>query len=604
MADVYIAHSHADKDLAAELTQFLIDDGLKVNLPDFSGGMFSLEDAVRHNRMRHRTRAIIILWTTTIVHKSKPSGARAQNILLEARRASSERKAVHVLADGVEGHQLPPPFDKAQHIRFDEAEILRAIRTILSGPRRQTQETASSNAQTEASPNTEAQPPAQEAPRKTPQPPQPPLRQRLASFTGLSNRSGLGIWIASVCTLLTALVLPAYLSTLGKDTPGSEFNTPLAIAVAAAVAFVTLATRFVPANRGWVRAALILIPTVPLFLTILYAGRPDTLIGPGGPWFDGNTPNGMLALFVLAIRLPVLLALIDGFRLWPRILRAAPYATGGLAATAAAMYGLAILALYDRQLATRERFVSASDLSLSGGELATLTGNDGTAQLHDEAGRLAIVRGHAAPVTQTAVLGNGAAILTIDESGAARLTDPGRLALLEPYDLSATAAHVKKQLWNPTVGALADWSLSWVAQVFDLWLPDHIKGARGPAFRDCAECPEMIVIEPGMFLMGSTQLEPGRQPNEGWRKLEHVRAPFAIGRFPDARPSWLDGNGLLPAAEIAILGRRESISDQDLLRGIEFLVSRLSARSGRSYSLSNAVSWEYAVRAGQTRLVL
>jgi len=37
----------------------------------------------------------------------------------------------------------------------------------------------------------------------------------------------------------------------------------------------------------------------------------------------------------------------------------------------------------------------------------------------------------------------------------------------------------------------------------------------GQTFRDCAECPEMVVIPSGSFTMGSPASEPGRFDIEG-----------------------------------------------------------------------------------------
>ena len=50
-------------------------------------------------------------------------------------------------------------------------------------------------------------------------------------------------------------------------------------------------------------------------------------------------------------------------------------------------------------------------------------------------------------------------------------------------------------------------------------------------FRDCADCPEMVVIPAGSFAMGSLPKEAGRFDNEGPRRFIEVPG-FALGKYP------------------------------------------------------------------------
>lgn len=49
----------------------------------------------------------------------------------------------------------------------------------------------------------------------------------------------------------------------------------------------------------------------------------------------------------------------------------------------------------------------------------------------------------------------------------------------------------------------------------------------GAVFRDCAECPEMVVVPPGRFEMGSPAWEAGRYADEG--PVREVRISYALG---------------------------------------------------------------------------
>jgi formylglycine-generating enzyme required for sulfatase activity len=53
-------------------------------------------------------------------------------------------------------------------------------------------------------------------------------------------------------------------------------------------------------------------------------------------------------------------------------------------------------------------------------------------------------------------------------------------------------------------------------------------------FRDCSEgevCPEMVLIPPGKFTMGSPMDEEGRDDDEGPQHEVKIGASFAIGKF-------------------------------------------------------------------------
>ena len=50
-------------------------------------------------------------------------------------------------------------------------------------------------------------------------------------------------------------------------------------------------------------------------------------------------------------------------------------------------------------------------------------------------------------------------------------------------------------------------------------------------FRDCAECPEMVVVPAGSFMMGSPEGEEGRSDSEGPRHRVTIAKPFAVGVY-------------------------------------------------------------------------
>jgi len=141
----------------------------------------------------------------------------------------------------------------------------------------------------------------------------------------------------------------------------------------------------------------------------------------------------------------------------------------------------------------------------------------------------------------------------------------------------------------------------------------------GSAFKDCNNCPEMIVIPAGSFMMGSPATEQGRRVNEPQSRVTIARA-FAVSKTEVTWDQWeacvrargCDGI----AIENALRLKNDGTPNPDFVdwgRGTrpvvgvswydaQAYVGWLNEKTGLddSYRLLSDAEWEYAARAGST----
>jgi formylglycine-generating enzyme required for sulfatase activity len=136
-----------------------------------------------------------------------------------------------------------------------------------------------------------------------------------------------------------------------------------------------------------------------------------------------------------------------------------------------------------------------------------------------------------------------------------------------------------------------------------IW-PEPAAPTVGETIQDCADCPEMVVVPAGRFMMGSPADEPERESNEDPQRRVTIAKPFAVGKYAVTFAEWdacvANGGcgGYRPADEGWGRGDHPVINVN--WDDAKAYVTWLSRKTGKSYRLPSEVEWEYVARAGTT----
>jgi formylglycine-generating enzyme required for sulfatase activity len=124
----------------------------------------------------------------------------------------------------------------------------------------------------------------------------------------------------------------------------------------------------------------------------------------------------------------------------------------------------------------------------------------------------------------------------------------------------------------------------------------------GRTFRDCADCPEMVVVPAGSFTMGSPSSEAGRGDDEGPQHQVTIGSSFAVGKYPVTRDEYarfVEATG--HSNDESVVDFPQTARDPVVAVSwddVKAYVAWLSEKTGKNYRLLTESEYEYAERAG------
>jgi formylglycine-generating enzyme required for sulfatase activity len=115
--------------------------------------------------------------------------------------------------------------------------------------------------------------------------------------------------------------------------------------------------------------------------------------------------------------------------------------------------------------------------------------------------------------------------------------------------------------------------------------------------KDCSQCPELVLIPAGSFMMGSTELFDFETPVH---QVKIVR-PFYVGQSEVTYEEWdacvMDGGCQYRPNDRGLGRGSRPVADVDW-NDAQTYIAWLSRKTGRTYRLPTESEWEYAARAG------
>lgn len=128
--------------------------------------------------------------------------------------------------------------------------------------------------------------------------------------------------------------------------------------------------------------------------------------------------------------------------------------------------------------------------------------------------------------------------------------------------------------------------------------PVSLDGKRyqaGTLIQDCVDCPKMVVVAPGSFVMGSRRGEDDEKP----RREVTLRHAFAVGIYEVTFQEWttcVEEGGCRHRPDDENWGRQQRPLVNVSWHDAQSYVAWLNGKTGMDYRLLSEAEWEYAAR--------
>lgn len=132
---------------------------------------------------------------------------------------------------------------------------------------------------------------------------------------------------------------------------------------------------------------------------------------------------------------------------------------------------------------------------------------------------------------------------------------------------------------------------------------ERLRPAVGKTLKDCAICPEMMVLPAGTATLGAVSGDGAARPTEGPARPVTFAAPFAISVYETTFNDWqacVSAGGCQPIARDNGWGQGRRPVINVSWTEAQAYASWLSQQTGQTYSLPSEAQWEYAARGGDS----